>query len=411
MASGNISFRLLAAATAILAATGCGQSAPPAAAWQITAQVADFPARPNSAEPQLTVRGDKAVLSWVESDPRALPPMSVLKFAERGPTGWSMPKDVASGENWFVNSADLPSVLRLSDSTLAAHWLEVNSEDNDEAYDVRLAFSKDNGTTWSAPVSPHHDGTKTQHGFVTLFGMPDAGLGAVWLDGRNMPSEDEGSMGLRAATFDATGKQLTDALLDDKVCECCATAVATTAEGPIVAFRDRSDGEIRDIYVSRLSGGTWTPPALVHADGWKITACPINGPAIDASGQHVAVTWFTAPMGDGHSFIAFSSDAGKTFGTPVRLDDAKSTGRVAVTMLADGSAVASWIEFANDKSQLMLRRVTPAGEKSAAQAVAPLSQTSGFPRMVRRGDELVAAWTESDKGALRVKTATAALPK
>ena len=35
--------------------------------------------------------------------------------------------------------------------------------------------------------------------------------------------------------------------------------VAVTSDGVITAFRDRSDKEIRDIAVSRLENGTWTP--------------------------------------------------------------------------------------------------------------------------------------------------------
>ena len=60
--------------------------------------------------------------------------------------------------------------------------------------------------TWSAPFSPHHDGTKTEHGFASLFDT-GGGLGLVWLDGRAMKpgtgpdDEGTGDMGLRAAHF------------------------------------------------------------------------------------------------------------------------------------------------------------------------------------------------------------------
>jgi hypothetical protein len=243
-----------------------------------------------------------------------------------------------------------------------------------------------------------------------LYNAPSGGLGVVWLDGRGMPSEDVGSMQLRSASFDATGKQQGgEALVDDRVCECCSTSVAITADGPLVAYRDRSMDNVRDIHVSRLENGKWTPSVLVHDDGWKLPACPINGPAVAASGQTVAVAWFTTVQGKGHTFVAFSNDAGRTFGAPVQVDDVSSTGRVALALLKDGSAAVTWVEFANEKSQFEVRRVAASGDKSAAQPVTP-AQTSGYPRMVRRGDELVLAWTESDHGMLHVKTATAALP-
>jgi hypothetical protein len=305
------------------------------APWQIAPQASDFPARPNSAEPQLTVRGDRAILSWVEViEDQNLASRATLKFAERTSAGWSQPRDVAAGSDWFVNSADLPSVLRLSDNTLAAHWLQ-RIPRTTRRRDVRLSFSKDDGKTWTAPLTPHHDGTKTQHGFVSLSKRPGRLLSCMARRPRCHPGCR--AMTLRAATFDAAGKQVSDVLVHDRVCECCPTAVAVTSEGPIAAFRGRSAEEVRDIHVSRLVNGTWTSPTPVHDDGWTIPACPVNGPAIDARGADVAVAWFTARR---RPRVPRLRDAGRTFGGGAPRA-AQSTGRVAVTVLADGSAVAS----------------------------------------------------------------------
>ena len=64
--------------------------------------------------------------------------------------------------------------------------------------------------------------------------------------------EGVGNMALRAATFDSTGKFLKESVVDPRVCECCPTAAAETSDGVIVAYRNRSAGEVRDIYVARL---------------------------------------------------------------------------------------------------------------------------------------------------------------
>jgi len=146
-------------------------------------------------------------------------------------------------------------------------------------------------------------------------------------------------------------------VIDDRVCECCPTAAALTSEGPIVAFRDRSQDEIRDIAVSRLVDGRWSEPAAVHRDNWQINACPVNGPALGASGRDVAVAWFTVAEDLGHVFVAFSSDAGRTFGAPVRVDDVSALGRVDVELLPDGAAIVSWIEVADKRSEFRIRRV------------------------------------------------------
>jgi hypothetical protein len=89
-------------------------------------------------------------------------------------------------------------------------------------------------------------------------------------------------MSLRSATFDGTWKQTSETAVDLRVCECCSTTVAVTADGPITAFRDRSDKDVRDIGVSRLENNAWTAAQIVHNDGWTIPACPVNGPMLSA---------------------------------------------------------------------------------------------------------------------------------
>ncbi len=276
--------------------------------------------------------------------------------------------------------------------------------------------------TWSQSFTPHHDGTKTEHGFATLFQVPGAGLGLVWLDGRNMKAGDHGGghgapgrdeMSLRFGAFDSSWKQTADSALDLRVCECCPTTVAVTADGPIVAYRDRSKDEVRDIHVTRLENGRWTGPAAVHADGWKIPACPVNGPALSARDRDVAVAWFHARDDQPRSFAAFSSDAGRTFGAPVRIDDAASLGRVDVELLPDGSAAAAYMEFADQKASFRVRVVRRDGTKSDPVIIAGMAgnRSSGHPRMVLHGSELVFAWIERDGRASRVQTAVAPIPR
>jgi hypothetical protein len=362
-----------------------------------------------SGMPQITISGDRAVVSWLEIAYSG----ATLKFAERTAAGWTEPRTVASGTDWFVNAADVPSVIRLDDGTLAAHWL-IETDPRREAYDVRLAFSKDDGRTWSAATSPHHDGTKTQHGFVSMFPLPGGGLGLVWLDARQTDDPENDNMSVRASAFDRDGRQLSETVVDNRVCDCCPMSVATTPDGPIVAYRDRSDAEVRDIAVSRLVSGAWTSPKTVHDDRWEIEACPVNGPAISARGRTVAVAWFTAADDQGRAFAAFSQDAGATFGAPVRLDDLSSLGRVGIALVDDGSAVASWVELVDKRAELRFRRLDSSGRRSAAQTVSAIGagRASGYPRLARRGEEILFAWTETrgdEPSTLR--TAAAQLPR
>jgi hypothetical protein len=401
---------------AVLAASPGQRSVPAPISRLPTIVPVESPAPRSSGQPQLTVSRSGILLSWVERDG----PRSVLKFAERTASGWSAVGTAASGTDWFVNWADVPSVLRLDDRTLVAHWLQ-KSGTGTYAYDVRLARSTDHGRTWSASTTPHHDGLQREHGFASLLRMPRGGVALVWLDGRHTsatpghhaPGAPGGAMSLRYATFDGQWRQTSEVQVDDRVCDCCPTTAVMTPDGPLVAYRDRGTDETRDISVARLEGGTWSAPRPVHADDWRIAACPVNGPRLSARGRDVALAWFTGKDDVGRSFVAFSKDAGRSFGPPTRLDADGSLGRVDVALLPDGSAVASWIEPSDTGGRLAVRQVTPAGEASAPTTVATVAtgRISGYPRLAFHAGELVLAWTEGDVSATRVQTAVAKVPE
>jgi hypothetical protein len=381
-----------------------------AVAWTLNVEQVASPAAPQSAQPQLSVSSKGVILSWIERSG----PSATLRFAERTPSGWTTPRTVQSGANWFVNWADVPSVVRLDNGTLAAHWLQKSGDDT-YAYDVRLSYSHDDGVTWQPSLLPHHDGTRTEHGFASLFDAP-GGLGLVWLDGRAMTvghgggHESSGDMALRFGAFGRDWKQRAETVLDARVCECCPTAVAVTDDGPLVAYRDRGPNEVRDIYVTRLENGKWTEPRSVHNDDWRVPACPVNGPSLSARGRVVAIAWFTAKNDQPRSFLAFSTDSGRSFSAPVRLDDQASLGRVDVELLPDGSAAAAYVEFADQKASFRVRRVERNGAKSAPVSVAGIagSRASGLPRMARHGNELIFAWVDREGGS-QVRTAHAVI--
>lgn len=352
-------------------------------------------------------RGGRVYLSWVD---RLAERRFALRFAVREGAGWSRPRTVAEGANWFVNWADFPSVVELPDGSLAAHWLARNGAGT-YAYDVKLARSFDGGLTWGEATTPHRDKTQTEHGFVSLFAAARGGLGAVWLDGREMKTEGghdgghgQGQMTLRYATLGRDGGLSEEAVLDGRVCECCQTSAALTSEGVVVVYRDRAEGETRDIsVVRRARGGRWTEPRRVHADGWKIDACPVNGPAVAASGRRVGVAWFTITGGKSRVRLAFSGDAGATFGGAVEVDDGDPVGRVDLLMLEDGSALVGWVEKTKAGAELRARRVWPSGRRGDSAVVAPAGSVrpSSFPQMVRARDRVVFSWT----GTSRVMTA------
>jgi hypothetical protein len=329
-------------------------------------------------------------VSWVEPADSG----HALRFATWQGGSWGDVRTVAAGRDWFVNWADFPSVVPLGGQALAAHWLQ-RSGPGKYSYDVMLTQSTDGGASWSAAAPPHGDGTETEHGFVTLF-PHQGGLGAVWLDGRRYADTAEGpateEMSLRY-TLPGTP----DAALDERVCDCCQTDVARTSKGPLVVYRDRSPENVRDVVFSRLDDGGWSQPRPVHADNWILDGCPVNGPQADADRDDVVVAWFSAARDTAKVQVAFSADAGDTFTAPLRVDDGDPVGRVDVLLIGERRALVVWLERRGEGAELRARMVTESeGGEARTIGTTSAQRSSGFPRMARRGSDIVLAWAESD---------------
>ncbi len=376
------------------------------------------PAAPGSAEPYLTVGPDGRVyMSWLEP----ANPGYALRFAVHDGTRWSPAQTIVTRSDFFVNWADFPSLEVLGGNRLAAHWLQRNGTGT-YAYGVRIAQSADGGKTWGAPVIPHRDTSQNEHGFVAMWNEGGT-LGAVWLDGRKFKQPGHGApatgghdagneMMLVSTTLDFKGTRGPEVRLDERTCDCCQNAAVMTSSGPIVAYRNRTTDEIRDIYVTRRVGAKWVAGAPVHNDNWKIAACPVNGPALAANGARVVIAWFTAPGDSGRVNVAFSDNAGATFSAPVRVDGGSPAGRVDVAMMADGAALVTWVErVGGDVAAVRARRIGRDGKVGAPMTIASSSaaRASGFPRAAITGTNVLFAWTVPGRpSALRVARASLA---
>ncbi len=184
--------------------------------------------------------------------------------------------------------------------------------------------------------------------------------------------------------------------IDARVCDCCQTDVATVRDGLLVVYRDRTADEVRDIHAARYVDGHWSSPVPVHADGWRIAACPVNGPAVAARGDDVAVAWFTAPD-QPRVRLAFSNDGGRSFSPAVEVASGRVVGRVDVVLLADGRAVVSWLAESRGGAAIRAQPFTSTGPAGPAIDIAAsdVARSSGFPQMLGVGDGLLFAWTES----------------
>ena len=397
---------LVFAASLVLAACGRETPAPASQAGEATGLLPwNLPAPPGSMAPDLVVgpRG-RVALSWlnVESGRRTL-----LQYAELGVQDrWEGPLTIAVGNSFMANAVDTPHIAIADDHAL---WVQYLQRQPEGGYGVRLTTSRSGGMNWSDPIAVNDDSVAAEHGFAALWPAGSDRIGIAWLDGRDAGGEGEGhddghahagATALRAATFGPDLQRAGETVVDARSCDCCSTAVARTPDGVVLAYRDRDENEIRDIATVAFDGKRWSAPRPVHADGWHMEGCPVNGPSIAADGDDVVLGWFTAANDEPRVQLARSEDGGAHFGAPLVLERGKQVdGRVAVALDGD-NAWALWLREEFGGASLWLARLAPDLSRERERIkVATLKAhgiAAGYPRLALREGTAYIVWTDSD---------------
>ena len=122
---------------------------------------------------------------------------------------------------------------------------------------------------------------------------------------------------------------------------------------------------------------------------------------VEADGNVLVIAWYSVPEGNAQVNVIFSTDGGKTFGKPIRVDESDAIGRVDIVMLDKENVMVSWMEGAVIKAA----KISQNGTKGTPVVIASSSKSrsSGFPQMTKSGDQIIFAWTD-DESKL-VKTA------
>ena len=327
---------------------------------------------------------------------------------------WSDGRELAGGEQWFVNWADYPSVKPLGNGEFF-HYLAYSGEGT---YDYDIRFGTGANPETQASVL-HTDGVRAEHGFLSSAQQPDGSLRVSWLDGRFTKQGDTlqqsdhhhgggGAMTLRTAVVHPDGSVSDRQELDHRVCDCCNTATVVAGDRTMVVYRDRSEAEIRDIaFVTADGRGKWSAPLPVHADNWEVTGCPVNGPALTANVQgEIAVAWYTAAEGRPRIQFARFDSLSERFTAPVVLDADDPLGRVDVKLAEDGTAYVLGLATGEqtDQTFLTLWTVDPGNNVTATR----INETSGarsagFPRLALAEDGLWLAYTDTERESVRLR--------
>ena len=303
-------------------------------------------------------------------------PPNTLRFATFAPSTrtWSPARTIVARADIPLSSADFPQLVLDGRGTATAVWADGHGG-------ALVSSSADSGATWSPPAPWAHAGHGVEK--FSFARLADGRVLAAWLENRSSASTQ-----LHARILDSSAalppplsvspspvrSPTADTLVDPSVCDCCPTTLTAFPDGgALLAYRARTDTEVRDIRSARFRTTAWDAPRPVNNDDWRIAACPVNGPRLASDGGRVAAAWFTAADNDPRVLASYSPDAGTRFLMPLRLDRGKPVGRVDTLILRDGALLVTWLET---DGSLWLRRVTPDFSLDEPIALAPAGTVS-----------------------------------
>ncbi len=367
------------------------------------------PSMEDGSLPKLFSNGNDLFLTWVSKRDS----LSTLNYSKFTNGTWLPSEEILSGTDWFVNWADFPQIAENNGNVLTSFLQK--SANGKYTYDVKLNLYNDSTKTWKKNFSLHTDGTASEHGFVSIQPYGKDAFFISWLDGRNTIGGHEdhaehgaGAMTLRGAFVSFSGEIINEMEFDDRVCDCCNTASTVYDGNVVVAYRDRTENEIRDISIITGNIHTWNEPRTIGSDQWQIAGCPVNGPAIDSFDKSFAIAWFSGVGDEGKVQIVFMGD---TQIEPIRIDAGNATGRVDVVMISETEAVVLWMEPQGSDEVIQLVKVDSKGQKSNAITISKTSpeRASGFPQLEKVGTTLYVAWTVTSEAHSKIQMASVSL--
>ena len=359
----------------------------------------------SNAQPSLVSGEGSLSLSWISSNEGK---KSTLNFSQFKEGKWINTQTMATGSDWFVNWADFPAHA-INENLILSSYLK-KSDSGTYTYDVILSLQKLSGEKVKEDFLLHTDGVKAEHGFVSIIPNHNQGFFITWLDGRNTVDKDldgyHKPMTIRFAEITNKGDIIDESELDSATCDCCQTSIAVTNKGPVVVYRDRSDKEVRDIYITRKINGIWGVPTPIHNDGWEINGCPVNGPKVASNSNNLAISWFTVSNEKPTVNLSFSKSNGASFGTPIKINDDDAIGRVDVAFLNPQEVLVSYIEGDDVGTYLRIKKVSIDGKVSAPITISKIDggRNSGVPQLEILDNEAFIVWTVFEGKKNQLKT-------
>jgi hypothetical protein len=359
-------------------------------------------AKPQAAGPALAVgaaldAGGRLWLARVE-DRRLW-----ISRSDDGGRRFSQPVAVSSEPEEIVADAEnRPKIAVARDGTLLLSWTQ--SLPRKYAGNIRFARSTDGGLHFSAPITLNDDDRITGHRFDSLATDGAGRVAVAWLDARDREAAREignafaGSSVYVAQSADNGAHFGANRALAAHTCECCRTALAWTAEGPVAFWRNLYGTNTRDFALANLDTGE---VRRATDDAWQIDACPHHGGGLAVDGRGALhLVWFT--QGTTRQGLFYKRIAGGGESVPMALGDpAAQAGHAAVAAAGDTVLIA-WREF--DGRAYVARAMHSRDGGTTWSAPLRLAESNGaadYPLPLTDGKRALVVWNSAAEG-LRV---------
>jgi hypothetical protein len=244
------------------------------------------------------------------------------------------------------------------------------------ASDLQLSRSLDGGQTFDAPLRMNAD-FPTSHSFEGLTVTPDGTVVVAWIETRSEPGGpqlrgphvhgDQPHTYLARVTERGSRVERITKLDDDETCVCCRVSLASAKPDDLaIAWRKVFPGDIRDMVLalSRDGGRRVAPATRIHADNWRITACPHRGGSVAIDGRgRVHAVWYTEGTRNEPAVLYATAEDGRRFGAPRRVHVSSTSipdhPRLAVD--ASGRALIVWEDATAVRRRVLMRETTASG--------------------------------------------------
>ncbi len=250
-----------------------------------------------------TKKGD-LMLTWTEKNSEGITSFCLAFSKDKGKT-FSDKKVIFAGTGVGNSRMMRAKVLTKKDGSLVAIFSNrgesvtastsvTPSQGGKRSSNIVFCVSKDNGSTWTSPVSVDSDPKQgIVRGFFDAVVLPNDEIAVAYLkDVANSTKHEERDLRM---VVTKNGSFQPEKVIDPVVCDCCPINMLIDANGALnIVYRDNND-DIRDMakMVSTDNAVTFTKPQILHNDEWKINGCPHSGAVSSISGKGALFAWFS----------------------------------------------------------------------------------------------------------------------